>query len=187
MNTGTGMGSTEVAETPLPNQLPETEMKQQFSLAFLQMITSAAGCWIKDHKTDYDGVDVAIASSTQYEVSFGPQIEIQVKCTSQKHLLTADAMKWSLHAKPFRKLTNPKVFLPRFLCVLLVPEEPSQWLDQDEGQLLTKSCMYWDRASELGAIGDNQEYKTVYLPRSNTLNVAQLQDIMKTIGDGGEW
>lgn len=162
-------------------------MKQQFSLAFVQMVVSAAGCSIKEHKTDYDGVDITIVSSMDYIKHFGPQIELQVKCTSQKRLRTSTAMKWTLEADRFRKLTNPKSYLPRFIGVLLVPDEPSSWLCQDERQLLTKSRMYWERASELGTIEDGQNTKMVHLPRSNILNVMQLQDIMKTIGDGGEW
>jgi hypothetical protein len=47
--------------------------------------------------------------------------------------------------------------------------------------------MYWERASQLGTIEDGQGRKLVHLPRSNVLDVAQLQGIMKTIGDGGEW
>jgi hypothetical protein len=186
MNSGAGMGSTELAETP-ENQLPESELKQQFSFGFVQMVASAAGCSIKTHSTDYDGVDITIASSSQYIKYFGPQIELQVKCTSQKRLLTADTMRWTLEAKPFKKLTNPKVFVPRFLGVLLIPDEPSQWLAQDEEQLLTKSCMYWKRASELGTIEDGRASKMVHLPRRNILSVAQLQDIMRMIGDRGEW
>jgi len=181
------MGATELTETNPQNQLPETEMKQQFSLAFVQMVASAAGCSVKEHKTDYDGVDITIVSSMDYIKHFGPQIELQVKCTSQQRLRTPTTMKWKLEADRFRKLTNPKSYLPRFIGVLLVPAGPSSWLSQDEGQLLTKSRLYWERASELGTIEDGRDSKIVHLPRSNILNVAQLQDIMKTVGDGGEW
>jgi hypothetical protein len=137
------MGSTELTGTTPRNQLPETEMKQQFSLAFVQMVVSAAGCSIKEHKTDYDGIDITIVSSVDYIEVFGPQIELQVKCTAQERLRTETTMRWTLEADRFTKLTNPKTFLPRFIGVLLVPAEPSSWLSQDEEQLITKSCMYW--------------------------------------------
>jgi len=162
-------------------------MKQQFSLAFVHMVASAARCSIKRHSTDYDGVDITIASSTKYERYYGPQIELQVKCTAQGNLLTADTMRWKLEAKPFRLLTDPCSYVMRFLAVLLVPVDPSNWLDQDEERLLTSSCMYWERANELGTLREGQQSKVIHLPRSNILNVAQLQGIMKTIGDGGEW
>jgi hypothetical protein len=167
--------------------LPTNEMKQQFSFAFLHMVVSAAGCSIKDHRTDYDGVDVTVASSAEYELYYGPQIEIQLKSTAQSALLTEDAMKWDLSAERFGKLTNSKAYVPRFLAVLLVPDDPALWLEQDETRLVTSSCMYWQRAEELGILPEGQKSRVVRLPRSNILNVMQLQGIMKTIGDGGEW
>lgn len=180
------MGSEQLAGAPL-DELPLNEKKQQFSLGFVHMVASAAGLSIKEHKTDYDGVDITIASSAEYDVYYCPQFELQVKCTSQRNLLSVDTMSWRLEAGPFRRLTNPKSYLQRFLGVLLVPQEPSEWINQDETQLLTSSCMYWLPASELGSIRENQRSKTVHLPRNNTLDVPQIKGIIKTIGDGGDW
>lgn len=180
------MGSADVIGLPEGRTLPLNEMKQQFSLAYVHMVVSAAGCSIKSHTTDYDGVDVSIVSSAEYETHYGPEIELQVKCTAQAELLTPTTMRWRMDAKPFRLLTHPKAYLPRFLGVLLLPEDSALWLDQDEARLLASSCMYWERASELGSIDGHQETKVVNLPRCNILNVEQLQEILKTIGEGRE-
>ena len=187
MSNVAGMGSTQLADAWQARTLPLNEMKQQFSLAFVHMVVSAAGCSIKHHSTDYDGVDITIASSTKYERYYGPQMELQVKCTAQADLLVTDTMKWKLDADPFRLLIEPNSYLPRFLGVLLVPVDPSNWLDQDEERLLASSCMYWERANELGTLKKGQQSKVVHLPRKKIFNVAQLQGIMKTIGNGGEW
>jgi hypothetical protein len=187
MSNVAGMGTTQVVDASQVRTLPLNEMKQQFSLAFVHMVASAAGCSIKRHSTDYDGVDITIASSTEYETHYGPQIELQVKCTAQTNLLTSDTMRWKLESRAFRLLTNPGSYVTRFLAVLLVPGDPPDWLDQDEERLLASSCMYWECASELGALKEGQQSKVVYLPRSNIFNVTQLQGIMKTIGNGGEW
>jgi hypothetical protein len=181
-----GTGSVEVLGSYEGRTLPLNEMKQQFSLAYVHMIASAAGCSIKLHRTDYDGVDVSIVSSAEYETHYGPEIELQVKCTARTELLTSATMQWRMDAKPFRLLTHPKAYLPRFLGILLVPRDPALWLDQDESRLLTSSCMYWERASKLGSIAEHQETRLVHLPRCNILNVEQLQGIMKMIGEGGE-
>jgi hypothetical protein len=183
---GTVVGREHLAGAPL-DELPLSEKKQQFSLSFVHMVASAAGFYIKNHETDYDGVDVTIAASGDYAVRYCPQFEMQVKCTSQRNLLSPDTMAWKLKAGPFRRLTCPKSYLRRFLAVLLVPQEPSAWVSQDEKRLLTSSCMYWTLAKELGTIGERQKYKTVYLSRNNIFDVPQLQSIMKNIGDGDEW
>ena len=166
--------------------LPSSARQEQFSIAYTHMVVSAAGCSIKYHSTDYDGVDITIASSAQYETVFGPQFELQLKCTTQRDLLTPDFMTWSLKSKPFKKLTR-KRYLPAYLGVLLVPDDPELLLEHDESRLLTQSCMYWQRAEALGEIGDTQKTKTVRLPRSNIFTADQLLGIMKELAEGGDW
>jgi hypothetical protein len=169
------------------DELPLSEKKNQLSLAFTHMVASAAGCSIKDHKTDVDGVDITVVSSAEYETHYCPQFELQLKCTSQEQRhLNDDHMAWEMEAGPFRRLTNPKRFIPALLGVLVVPDVGS-WLDQDEARLLLRGRMYWQYASQVGTISDSQGSKTVHLPRSNLFDVEQLLGIMKHIGDGGDW
>ncbi|WP_246267973.1 DUF4365 domain-containing protein [Acrocarpospora macrocephala] len=160
-------------------------MKEQFSLSFVHMIASAAGCSIKSHATDYDGVDITISSSAEYATYYCPEFELQLKATAQRDLLKDDHLSWTMKAIPFKKLTNPKRFAPAYLGVLLLPE--GGWLEQDEERLVTGSRMYWQSAADLGSIGDDEASKTVRLPRSNLFDIPQLQGIMKTIGDRGDW
>lgn len=167
--------------------LPLNEMKQQLSLGYVHMVAAAAGCHLKDHKTDYDGVDVTIASSVEYDTFYCPQFEIQLKCTSRSELLADEHLAWPMERKAFLKLTSHKRFIPAYLGVLLVPDDPSSWLDQDEERILSRSRMYWQRAAALGTIEDDNASKTVHLPRSNLFDVPQLLGIMKTIGEGGDW
>src|SRR4051794_10018475 len=91
--TGKGHGRAEHVQGATPHPidgvdggLPHSARQEQFSIAFVHMVASAAGCSIKHHSTDYDGVDITIASSAQYETVFGPQFELQLKCTTQQHL-----------------------------------------------------------------------------------------------------
>jgi hypothetical protein len=168
------------------DELPLSEKKQQFSLGFVQMVVAAAGCYVKEHKTDYDGVDITIVSSAEYETFYCPQFELQLKCTSQADIVRETDVVWCMKAGPFRRLTNKKRFCPAYLGVLVVPVDPDAWLTQDETRLITESRLYWERAADLGEISDGAATKTVSLPRSNLFDVAQLRDIMKTIGDGGD-
>ncbi|RBQ14653.1 DUF4365 domain-containing protein [Spongiactinospora rosea] len=149
------------------------------------MVVTAAGCWIKDHRTDVDGVDITIASSAEYETWYGPEFELQLKCTAQQDLLKDDHIVWQMKAEPLRKLINPKRFTPALLGVLLVPEDAGSWLNQSEEQLLLEGGMYWEYAAKLGEIPEGQGSKTVHLPRSNLFDVERLLGIMRTIGDGG--
>jgi hypothetical protein len=169
------------------DELPMSAKKEQLSLGFVHIIASAAGFSIKEHKTDYDGVDITIASSADYEKFYCPQFELQVKCTAQRRLLNSGTLTWTLQAGPFNRLTNPKSYLPRFLGVMLVPVDALDWIEQDEEQLVARCCMYWMPAAKLGAITGDQQSKTVRLIRDRRLDVPQMKKIMKAIGDGDEW
>ena len=169
------------------DELPLSEKKNQLSLAFTHMVASAAGCSIKDHKTDVDGVDITVASSAEYETWYCPQFELQLKCTAQEdRYLNGEYMAWPMEAGPFRRLTKPNRYVVAVLGVLVVPDLEAPWLDQDESRLLLQGRMYWQWASKLGEISDTQATKTVRLPRSNLFDVGQLLGIMKHIGDGGD-
>jgi hypothetical protein len=172
-------------------RLPLSARKEHFSLAFVHMVTYAAGCSIKTHETDYDGVDITIVSSAEYERWYCPEFELQVKCTSRQDLLRDDHLAWTMEARPFRKLTNPKRYNAAYLGVLLIPADSEPFLDITDDRLLSRSRMYWQRAADLGTIREGQPTKTVRLPRSNLFDVEQLLGIMRDIGDsdsdGGEW
>lgn len=167
--------------------LPITARQEQFSLGFVRMVAAAAGCSVKSHDTDYDGVDITIVASADYARYYCPEFEMQLKCTTQQHLLRPQDMVWSLKRDRFLKLVNPKRFVPAVLGVLLIPDEPDELLDLSEDGLRTSSRMYWERAANLGGIEDGKASKTVHLPRSNLFDVGGLLRIMQSIGEGGQW
>jgi len=172
----------------LADGLPMTARYEHFSLAFTRMVVYHAGCGVKCHDTDYDGVDITITESRDHERFWGPEFELQLKCTTQQGLLQDDAMTWRLKAKPYRKLTRPKRYTRAYLGVLLLPEEHEKWLSVDENKLVTHSRMYWQAATEFAPLpdGDTRETVTVRLPRSNVFDGTRLLGIMKDIGDGEE-
>ena len=170
----------------LVDGLPITARYEHFSIAFTRMVTYVAGCSIKSHETDYDGVDITISSSIEYERFYGAELELQLKCTTQQRLLQNSSMTWPMKAKPYQKLTRKKKqYIPRYLGVLLLPEDPDDWLSVDERQLVSKSRMYWEAATtfEPMAADDERETVTVHLPRSNIFDGTQLLRIMQQIGD----
>ncbi len=176
-----------LASSP-PQSLPLSAMKEQFSLGYVHMVANAAGSPIKNHATDYDGFDITMFSSADYETYYCPQFELQVKCTSQRSVVRLQGIAWQMEARPFRKLTSRKRFIPAYLGVLgvlIVPGDPETWLEQDQERLLTRSRMYWQRATRLEEIGGTAGSKTVHLPLTNLFDVPQLRRITESMGDGG--
>jgi hypothetical protein len=166
--------------------LPWNERKEQFSIGFVRLVAGAAGCWVKTHSTDFDGVDITIVSSADYATFYCPEFELQLKCTAQQDLLREDVVAWTMSEKPFTKLTNPKRYTPAYLGVLVVPEDPDGWLEQDDKHLMTRSLLYWTKASDLRPVSEDTASRTVHIPRSNLFDVPRLLGIMKSIGEGGD-
>ncbi|WP_434439695.1 DUF4365 domain-containing protein [Lentzea sp. E54] len=166
--------------------LPQTARQEQFHIAFVRMVASAAGFYVKDHTADYDGVDITIAASAKYKRFYCPQFELQLKCTTQQDLVGDGEMTWVMKRKPFLKLVDDDRYIPALLGVLVIPRDEPVLHVTDE-HLLTRSRMYWQHASELGDIADGVATKTVKLPTSNLFDVDGLKGIMQRIGDGGEW
>ncbi|WAU78353.1 DUF4365 domain-containing protein (plasmid) [Streptomyces sp. Qhu-G9] len=167
-------------------QLPMSAREEQISLAFTRMITYAAGCAVKTHDTDYEGVDLTITSSVEYKRILGPQFDLQLKATIQHSRLAEEHLAWPMKVKPFRKLVrgnNGKRHIPAYLGVLLLPEDATKWVDVDENRLITESRMFWQAASEFPGETTSQLTQTVHLPRSNLFTVEQLLRIMETIGN----
>ncbi|GHH37965.1 DUF4365 domain-containing protein [Lentzea cavernae] len=164
-----------------------TARQEQFSLAFVRMIAAAAGCSIKSHETDYDGVDITIASSTEYVKYYCPEFELQLKCTTQQSLLRDSDFLWRMERGPFLKLTHGKRYNEAFLGVLVIPRDDEPLLRTGERHLITRSRMYWEHAKLLGEIDDGAASKTVRLPRTNLFGVGSLQSAMQRVGEGGVW
>ncbi|MEV0028233.1 DUF4365 domain-containing protein [Nocardia sp. NPDC050793] len=182
-----GLPTGWTTEMPDDGGLPISARQEQFSLAFVRMVVAAAGCSIKSHETDYDGVDITIVASREYERFYCPEFELQLKCTTQHSQLKSDHLAWPLKRDRFLKLVSPKRFVPALLGVLLIPEDPGQLIDLSEEGLTSSSRMYWEYATKLGEIGDGKSSATVHLPRSNLFDVVGLQHIMQRIGEGGQW
>jgi hypothetical protein len=181
-------GGDDLESVPLVDGgLPMTARQEQFSLAFVRMIAAAAGCSIKSHETDYDGVDITIASSTEYVKYYCPQFELQLKCTTQHGLLRNTHLSWKMEREPFLKLTHGKRYNEAFLGVLVIPRADEPLVDLSEERLLSSSRMYWEHARLLGEVSDGSTTKTMHLPRTNLFDVESLQSIMQRVGEGGVW
>ncbi|MFJ8888138.1 DUF4365 domain-containing protein [Streptomyces sp. NPDC102402] len=164
-------------------QLPMTARQENISLAFTRLVTYAAGCAVKTHDTDYEGVDLTLTSSADYMRYCGVEFELQLKATTQRRYLNETHMAWPMKAKPYRKLTRPKRYIRAYLGVLLLPEDAAGWVTVNEDRLIAEGRMYWEAAETFPQADAGAGTKTVHLPRGNLFVGEQLLGIMKAIGD----
>jgi hypothetical protein len=74
--------------------------------------------------------------------------------------------------------------VPRILVVVLVPPNPSDWLRQSDEELAMRHCGYWVSLRSSPMVS-NQQTVTVYIPRTQQLTPAALQQMLQRVSDRG--
>ena len=153
--------------------------KEQFSQAYVRAVAAVAGFAVAKPEVDDDSVDLSIKSRLH---AVRPQLDVQLKCTETLDLAD-NIMAFALKQKNYVDL-SADVLVPRILVVLRVPAGLTDWLHQDEDQLLMRRCGYW--VSLAGApMTNNETSTTIQIPRSNRFTADALRDMMSRIAGGG--
>ncbi|MFB8782976.1 DUF4365 domain-containing protein [Streptomyces albogriseolus] len=172
--------------------LPITAIMESISKNRLGLVAAGAGFHLRHPELDYDAIDAVISSSEEYELYYGPSLEVQLKCTASPHvarLVRRGTISFSLERRAYDKLSKPNRFTPALLAVLLLPQvaDPSEWVLQSENGLLSPGTLLWSDPRRWPPLPDGQRSGTVSLRPSDVLAPAALQGIMKSVGDGGDW
>ncbi len=117
--------------------------KEQFSFAYVQAIAAQAGLNYSKDAVDDDSVDLRLSGKGFLGGKVrNPTIEIQLKCTSQG-VIKDNVIKYPLKLKNFNDLRGEDVAAPRYLMVLVVPENIGSWAHfVDNAMILFNNC-YW--------------------------------------------
>ncbi|MBN9119977.1 MAG: DUF4365 domain-containing protein [Planctomycetes bacterium] len=160
--------------------------KEQFSRAYVQAVAAVAGYAWYVPSVDDDSVDLGIAEKGGRGTVRSPHLEAQLKCHAAQ-APGGDHMSFSLKMKNYDDLRDPNVQVPRVLIVVLVPDEPDDWLVCGEPEMLLRRCGYWLSLRGLAEVKSTAEDPrvTVHVPRSQQLTPAALRIIMQRIGAGG--
>ena len=152
---------------------PNLQM-EQLSLAYIRAVAASAGYQVTRPELDVDSVDGVLASSTGHR----PKIEFQAKATS-RNLLRQDGIHFPLPVKNYKELRIDAIN-PRILIVLIMPQEPQEWINQTNDALCLRHCAYWKSLKEEPET-DNDQSITVYVPLDNVFDSTQLTGMMQRI------
>jgi hypothetical protein len=159
----------------------QNEQKQQLSVAYVHAVAARAGYTCQVQTVDEDSVDVLIGArgyAHHQAVVRSPRIEVQLKATSSLRL-AAKHLSFPLKRKNYDELRAPAL-IPRLLLVLLLPENPAEWLETSEECMISRRCAYW-----LSLLGmpetSNTSSVSVRLPRAQRFDVEQLQGLMQRV------
>lgn len=157
--------------------------QEQFSLAYVSAVASAAGFSTHQHVVDQDGVDLTIATHGGLGTIRSPRVDVQVK--SQVAGMPAK-FPWSypLEVDNFNQLRGSDFMVPRILIVVALPKDVNGWLSQSGRQLALRHCGYWV-SLRAEAPTRNTASVTVHLPKKQRFSPTQLRAIMLRVGQGG--
>jgi hypothetical protein len=118
-----------------------TARKDHFSRAVVRAVAAAAGIDASAPPHDQNSKDIEFTAPDEGGLP-GAQLSVQLKCT---HTVDPSGSEFSydLAVKDYNRLRITRVFVPRLLVVVHVPEEPAEWIESTPQQMLLKRCAYW--------------------------------------------
>jgi len=163
--------------------MEKNTQKEEFSYAYIYAITSAAGYALQRTHTPLEqiGIDLIITGDRSPGILRLPQLLVQVKCTS-RNLMDDNYLRYPLKVKNYEELRRPNEDPPIVLVVVVVPDEPDDWLQQSQNELCLKYCGYWISLAGQPATANDQTV-TVRIPRQNLFGVQSLTNMMQRISN----
>lgn len=163
--------------------LSENDIKEEFSHAYLHIIATKKGYSMERVVKDRDSIDVSIrtkAKLAEDSIIHSPQLDIQLKATSQK--MGRDQIHFDLSIKNYNDLRSITM-VPRILILFALPENDNEYVSCTEEQLVLKGTAFWKNLHGLPAI-ENESSKTIIIPRKNRFEMSSLEKMMVLLSKG---
>ena len=158
------------------------QQKEQFSVAYVHAVVTAAGFAVYWPTVDDDSIDIGIAARGVMGSRRSPRLELQLKCT-EKSDWHGDNLHFVLKLKNYRDLQGDDLVVPRILVVVVVPEDLSLWLKHSEEELALRKCGYWLSLRKAASTG-NTSSVVVKLPKRQQFTIEAVKQIMHDIAGG---
>ena len=145
--------------------------KAQLSYVYLNAIASVIGYKVqKIEEPDVYSVDAQINAGGD----MAPQLDIQLKATSSP-LWRRDGLRFRLHCKNYNDMRKRRM-VPIILAVLVLPKDPSEWLNWNEEEIAMRGSMWWKSLKGYPSI--DTKSKTISLPENQMINLESLPELM---------
>ncbi|HXQ01173.1 MAG TPA: DUF4365 domain-containing protein [Solirubrobacteraceae bacterium] len=159
-----------------------TAQKDHFSRAVVRAIAAAAGVDASVPPHDQNSKDIEFTAPDVGGVA-GGQLAAQLKCTHTVDT-AAESFTYDLDVKDYDRLRveREKLYVPRVLIVVDVPEDPDDWLLSEREQMVLKRCAYWTSLTGLPPT-INTSTVAVTIPTEQVFDVEGLLGNLKPPGE----
>jgi Domain of unknown function (DUF4365) len=147
---------------------------------YVRVLASAAGLLVYTPDKDYDGVDFLLRWPGRVGPAASPAIDVQVKSWSRPQKSGGTWRFDGLTEVQFNKLAGRDFVVPRYLFLVVVPDDPGQYSEiTADGMLLRYQGFYISlREQALFSEPSSARRRTVHVPIGNILTVRTLQTLM---------
>ena len=157
--------------------------KEQFSFAYVQAIAAQAGFNYSKDSVDDDSVDIRLSGKGFLGGKLrNPIIEIQLKCTAQE-VIKDNVIKYPLKLKNYNDLRGENVAVPRYLMVLVVPENIESWTHFVNNAMILFNNCYW-ASLRYEPESNNKTNVTVELSLEQKVTTESLKKLMGLASKG---
>lgn len=153
-----------------------------FGESFVQVLASAAGLVMGKPYPDVTGTDFTFGYPGELAGVIDPSIEVQVKSWSRSNAKwAAGHWKYRMERKHFNRLAGTGFALPRFLFLVIVPDDHKLYTRSEDDALTLSYCAYWVSLLEQDRVDEGQGGKVpVDVPASNILTADKLLELVET-------
>lgn len=163
-------------------KMPLTQQQEQFSIAYVHAVASAAGYSIEGIKVDQDSIDLSIVQfGANDKYPFYEILRAQLKCT-YTHKPKNDNLSYPLKLKNYNDLRRETAY-PRILIVVHTPKRVGDWILHSDESLALHYCGYWMSLRGMPETSNNTSV-TIKIPLKQKFNTSQLTEIMNRIAKG---
>ncbi len=155
--------------------LHRADREEALSTAYALAVASAAGYTVSVENFDRSGVDLRIHAGG----FLNPEIALQLKATVRLGAPGQDGCyRYPAPIGNYRRLIAPSQ-VPRYLVVLELPNDESEWLTVSAEELVIRRCAYWVSLLDMPE-SDNRHSVTVSLPAANRFDPDALRELLES-------
>ncbi|MYT15613.1 protein of unknown function (DUF4365) [Streptomyces sp. SceaMP-e96] len=167
------------AETPWlePLTTGDNGHKGEFGEQFVQTLAIAADLNVSKSR-DRLGIDWELTYPGFGGTRRYPRISAQVKCWDRPDD-AGDCWRYPLRVHNFNLLAGTDFYEPRFLFLVVVPRDDSEWIEAGHESLTLRHAAYWACFHQLAPLEGRRKDSTftVSVPKANLLTVETLRSL----------
>lgn len=157
-----------------------SNLQGYFGESFVRVLASAAGLVASKPDLDMMGVDFILSYPGSRGTTRFPMIDVQVKSWSRA-AGSVDMWHYPMKVKHFNNLAGGGYSVPRYLFLVIVPDDEEQYAEVDADALRLRHCGYYVSLADRAKVDGSQQQVTVTVPKSNVLTVQALRGLMHRV------